>query len=108
VWTDNKNSGGEFLLVRLFPISSADGIELRDLVDGKRGNPPTLVYPRGVEDGAYWKGDLYGGSTVFWGATVVEISAVSLVRGRTWSDDLLAMNQQVAATYGLVGSGGKS
>ena len=108
VWTDNKHVGGELLVVRLYPISSADGIESRDLVDGRRGNPPALVYPRNVVDGAYWKGALDGDSTVFWGATVIVVSADRLVLGRTWSDDLLAMNQQVAATYGLVGSGGKS
>ena len=108
VWTDNKHVGGELLVVRLFPTSSAKGIEWRDRVDGKRETPPTLVYPRDVVDGAYWKGTLDGDSVVFWGATVIVVSAGPLILGRTWSDDLLAMNQQVAATYGLVGSGGKS
>jgi hypothetical protein len=108
VWTDSKHGGDALLTVWLYPTSSAKGIDSRDIVDGRQGNAPTLVYPRDVVDGAYWKGTLDGGSTVFWGATVIEISVVCVVRGCTGSDDLLAMSQQVAATYGVVGSGGKS
>jgi len=106
VWADPKRQRGELLVVTMSSISSAKGAEERALVDGTLGTAPTLVYPREVVDGAYWKGSLDGNAVVFWGSTVVNVSVDHLVLGRTWSDDLLAMNQQVAATYGLAGPSG--
>ncbi len=103
VWTDDpRHKDHELLIVELIPASSERGAELRRQVDGEYGNPPDVVYPRDVVDGAYWETGAASTSRVFWGETAVQVFAYNvLVRSRERSEDLLAVNQQVAFTLGL-------
>jgi hypothetical protein len=105
VWTeDERHSSEEILIVWLVPVSSEEGAELRQRVDGELENPPAVVYPRDAVDGAYWETPESSSSRVSWGETIVDVHADNLrVRVRERSDDLLAVSQQVAATLGLEG-----
>lgn len=106
VWTDDPgHKDDELLIVELFPVSSKEGIERRQLMDGEIGNPPDVIYPQDAVDGAYWGDGVSGQSAVFWGQTVVQVYAWNArVSVREQAEDFLAVNQQVAFTLGLQSS----
>ena len=107
VWTDERD--GVLFVVELWPLSSEKALRVRDLVDGKVGNPATYTYDPSVADGAMWNAndvpfENVSGSVltyIFWGDTLVKIYFSAVAPLRTPSQDFLAITEQVATTYGL-------
>jgi hypothetical protein len=115
VWAkDESMINGSLMAVTMLAASSPDGVTERSNLLGKGVRAPDLTYT--TVDGGIWgavKADpghmaLGAVSSVFYGATVIKVLTRSAGVGRDPAADQLALTQQVAATYGLVGSGGAS
>jgi hypothetical protein len=106
-WRDESRTTSPLLFVTFFPASSQEGLEARARVDGD-GYPPPDV-PFDSVDGGAWgglepePGSATWGSTsrVFFEETVVVLSTANGGTDRDPAGDLLALTQQVAASYGL-------
>ena len=106
---------GSLIAVTMYAASSPEGVSERSALLGQDGMPaPQISYS--TVDGGIW-GDvkaipghmtLGAVSEVFYGKTVVEVLTARADVGRDPAADQLALTQQVAATYGVAGSGGKS
>lgn len=115
VWAENESLvNGPLLWVTFFAASSPDGIEWRAHVDGGDGfRAPDAPFES--LDGGAW-GEVEGKpymtlgatSAVFWGETVIKFTTKRGEVDRDHAADLVALTQQVAASYGLEGSGGAS
>ena len=107
-WAKNESLVvGPLLFVVMAAASSADGLDARARLDGDGYRRPDVLYTS--VDGGVW-GDLkvqrksmsFGAvSFVFWGDTLINLIVASGEEGRSVATDLLALNQQVATTYGL-------
>jgi len=114
VWAKNESLiNGSLIAVRMYAASSPDGVTQRSALLGQDGLPaPQLTFT--TVDGGIW-GDvkaipghmtLGAVSVVFYGETVIEVLTARADVGRDPAADQLALTQQVAATYGVVGPGG--
>ena len=115
VWAKNESMiDGALMVVTMLAASSPKGVTDRSKLLGQDGNrAPDLTYT--TVDGGIWgevkapadQMTLGASSVVFYGPTVIEVLTRSANVGRDPAADQLALTQQVAATYGLVGPGGR-
>ena len=104
---DKSLLSGPLLWVTMAAASSAEGLDARAHLDGDGYRRPDVLYTS--VDGGVWgdlkvqdKKMLLGGvSDVFWGDTLIDFTVSRGEVGRSLATDLLALNQQVATTYGL-------
>jgi len=116
VWAKNESLiDGALIVVTMLATSSPKGVTDRSELLGQDGNrAPDVTYT--TVDGGIWgevktvpdQMTLGASSVVFYGETVIEVLTSRADRGRDPAADQLALTQQVAATYGLAGSGNAS
>jgi hypothetical protein len=110
VFNDDYHERNGFFTVTLYPLNTSEAQDTRATVDGLRAlNPFDVIFDRRLADGGVWgaverpneRPHSSVVSRVFWGDTMINLTAGRITPWRTGSDEMLALTFQVAQSYGL-------